>query len=71
MVSPFDLSRALLVDGLLVPCSLPGPPVKITHANSYSGAWPGWAWPGWAASVCVLPLTTARCLNCEKLNCKH
>ena len=28
VVSPFDLSRTLLVDGgLLVPCSLPGPPV--------------------------------------------
>ena len=27
-VSPFDLSRTLLVGGgLLVPCSLPGPPV--------------------------------------------
>ena len=28
VVSPFDLSRTLLVgEGLLVPCSLPGPPV--------------------------------------------
>ena len=28
VVSPFDLSQTLLVDGgLLVPCSLPGPPV--------------------------------------------
>ena len=28
MVSPFDLSQALQVGGgLLVPCSLPGPPV--------------------------------------------
>ena len=28
MMSPFDLSRTLLVGGgLLVPCSLPGPPV--------------------------------------------
>ena len=28
MVSPLDLSRTLLVGGgLLVPCSLPGPPV--------------------------------------------
>ena len=28
MVSPFDLSQTLLVGGgLLVPCSLPGPPV--------------------------------------------
>ena len=54
VVSPFDLFRVLLVDGLLVPCSLPGPPVKTTHANSYYGAW-----PGWAGSVSVLPLTTA------------
>ena len=28
LLSPFDLSRILLIDGgLLVPCSLPGPPV--------------------------------------------
>ena len=28
VVSPFDLSKTLLVDGgLLLPCSLPGPPV--------------------------------------------
>ena len=28
VVSPFDLSRTLPVDGgLLVPCALPGPPV--------------------------------------------
>jgi len=28
VVSPFDLSQTLMVDGgLLVPCSLPGPPV--------------------------------------------
>ena len=27
VVSPFDLSRTLPVGGLLVPCSLPGPPV--------------------------------------------
>ena len=28
VVSPFDLSRTLLVGGdLLLPCSLPGPPV--------------------------------------------
>ena len=28
MVSPFDLSRTLLIGGgLLVPCFLPGPPV--------------------------------------------
>ena len=61
MVSPFDLSQALLVDGLLVPCSLPGPPVKTTHANGYSGAW-----PGWAVSISVLPLT--KVLNFEFLS---
>ena len=28
VVSPFDLSKTLLVDGgLLLPCSLPGPPI--------------------------------------------
>ena len=53
VVSPFDLSRTLLVGGgLLVPCSSPGPPT--THANGYYGAWPGWAF-----SVSVLPLTEA------------
>ena len=54
VVSPFDLSRTLLVGGgLLVPCSLPGPPVvKQLHANSYYGVW-----PGWVVSVSVLPLT--------------
>jgi len=53
-VSPFDLSRTLLVGGgLLVPCSLAGPPVcKTTHANGYYGAW-----PGWVVSFSVLPLT--------------
>ena len=34
VVSPFDLSRTLLVGGgLLVPCSLPGPPVISIYAN--------------------------------------
>ena len=48
VVSPFDLSQTLLVGGgLLVLCSLPGPPVVKTDANSYYGAW-----PGWAVSVC-------------------
>ena len=53
-MSPFDLSRTLLVGGgLSVLCSLPGPPVlKKTRANGYYGAWPGWAVP-----VSVLPLT--------------
>ena len=38
---------------LIALCSLPGPPViKITHANGYDGAQ-----PGWVVSVHVLPLT--------------
>ena len=53
VVSPFDLSRTLLVGGgLLVPCSSPGPPTA--HANGYYGAWLGWAF-----SISVLPLTEA------------
>ena len=55
--SPFDLSHTLPVGGgLLVLCSLPGPPVlKNTCANGYYSAW-----PGWAVSVSVLPLTVAK-----------
>ena len=54
MVSPFGLSPTLPVGGrLLVPCSLPGPPVvKQPHVNSYYGVW-----PGWAVSVSVLSVT--------------
>ena len=44
VVSPFDLSRTLLVGGgLLVPCSLPGPPVmkqlmkKVTMVPGQGG----------------------------------
>ena len=61
--SHFDLSRTLPVGGgLLVPCSLPGPPVvKTTHACGYYGAW-----PGWAVSVSVLPLTIAVTLGKDK-----
>ena len=52
MVSPFDLSQTLLISGgLLVPCSLWGPPV-ITQTDDYYGAW-----PGWVISVSVLLLT--------------
>ena len=45
LLSPFDLSQILPVGGgLLVPCSLPGPPVvKRTHTSGYYRAWPGWA----------------------------
>ena len=54
MVSPFDLSRTLLVGGgLLVPYSLSRISChKTTHANGYYGTW-----PGWAVSISVLPLT--------------
>ena len=54
LLSPVDLSRTLPVGGgLLVPCSLPGPPVikQLMHINSYYGAW-----SGWVVSVSVLPL---------------
>ena len=54
-VSPFDLSRTLPVGGgfissvflIRISCH------KTTHANSYYGAW-----PGWAVSISLLPLTT-------------
>ena len=44
VVSPFDLCGTLLIDGgLLVLCSLPGPPVlKQGRQISYYGPWPGW-----------------------------
>ena len=54
MVAPFDLSRTLPVGGgLLVLCSIPGPPVIKQLMQSYYGAW-----PGWVVSISVLPLTT-------------
>ena len=44
MVSPFDLSRTLLVDGGLLVVFLTRISChKTTHANGYYGAWPGWA----------------------------
>ena len=54
VASPFDLSWIVLVgSGLLVLCFLTGPPVvKLTHSNSYSGAW-----SRWTVSVSVFPLT--------------
>ena len=54
MVSPFDLSQTLSVGGgLLVPCSLPGPPVvkQLMQMVNYG------AWPEWTVSISVLPLT--------------
>ena len=53
MGSPFDLFRIFLVGGgsLLVSHSLPH--IVVTHANSYYGAW-----PGWAVSVSVSPNNT-------------
>ena len=56
VVSPFDLSRTLLVGGgLLVPCSLPGPPV-IKQLMQMVAMVPG---PGWAVSVSVFPPTVS------------
>ena len=50
VVSPLDLSRTLLVGGgLLVPCSLPGPPVIKQLMEMV-------VWPGWVVSISVLPL---------------
>ena len=50
----FDFSQTILIGGgLLVPYSLPGPPVikQLMQINSYYGAW-----SGWVVSVSVLPL---------------
>ena len=50
MVSPFDLSRTLLLGGgLLVPCSLPGPLV-VKHLMQMVTMVPGQG--GWFQSVC-------------------
>ena len=55
LVYPFvqkDTPTLPVGGGLLVPCSLPGPPGhKTTRANGDCGAW-----PGWAVSVSVVPL---------------
>ena len=53
MVSPFDLSGTLQVSAAFL--SRPSC-CKITHANGYYGAW-----PGWAVSIRVLPLTKLSC----------
>ena len=56
VVSPFDLSRTLLVGGGVI-CSVflsRTSCCKTTHASGYYGAW-----PGWAVSVSVLPLTVS------------
>ena len=52
VVSPFDLSRTLLVGGLLVPFLTRTSCHKTTHANGYYSAW-----LGWVVSISVLPLT--------------
>ena len=52
VVSPFDLSRTLLVGGLLFLFLTRTACHKTTHANGYYGAW-----PGWAVSISVFPLT--------------
>ena len=50
VVSPFDLSRTLLVGvGLLVPCSLPGPPVVKQFMQIVTMV-PGQG--GWFRSAC-------------------
>ena len=50
MVSPFDLSRTLPVGGgLLVPCSVPGPPV-LKQLMQMVTMVPGQG--GWLESVC-------------------
>ena len=51
VVSPFDLSQTFPVDGgLLVPCSLPGPPV-IKQLMQMVNMVPGQ--DGWFQSVCI------------------
>ena len=57
-MSPFDLSRTLLVGGgLSVLCSLPGPPI-VKQLMQMVTMVPGQgAWPGWKVSVSVVPLT--------------
>ena len=52
VVSPFDLSRTLLVGGLLFLFLTRTSCCKTTHANSYDGAW-----TGWVVLVSVFPLT--------------
>ena len=52
VVSPFDLSRTLLVGGLLFLFLTRTSCCKTTHANGYYVAW-----PGWTVLTSVLPLT--------------
>ena len=53
VVSPFDLSRTLLVRWLISSVFLSRTSChKTTHADGYYDAWPGWAVP-----ASVLPLT--------------
>ena len=66
MVSPFDLSRTLLVGGgLLVPCSLSGPPA-IKQLMQMVTMVPGQG--GWIQSVCFQPLEN---VNKEFKNASH
>ena len=59
VVSPFDISQRwqLISSVFLTRTSCR----KITHANGYYGAW-----PGWVASVSVCPLTVAATLGKDK-----
>ena len=62
VVLPFDHSWALPVGGgLLVPCSLPGPPVIKQFMQM--AIWLDGAWPGWAVSVIVPPPTVIPSLS--------
>ena len=56
VVSPFDLSRTLLVRWLISSVFLSRTSChKTTHADGYYDAWPGWAVP-----ASVLPLTESQ-----------
>ena len=64
VVSPFDLSRTLLVRWLISSVFLSRTSChKTTHANVYYGAWPGWAvsvsvFPSFMLMLFVLPWKT-------------
>ena len=64
VVSPFDLSRTLLVGGgLLVPCSLPGPPV-VKQLMQMVTMEPG---QGGRFSQCASPNKTAENIPSDRL----
>ena len=56
VVSPFDLSRTLPVGGgVLVMCSLPGPPVVKQLMQMVTMVF---GWGGWSQSVCFPNIST-------------